>query len=127
MLSNKRIRRISARQARYFKDKAQILIYAEGAKDELGYSTPGYSAGAEFACSFNEVTPREVMGETQVESIAAEARVPDGTVVNSLDRFRLTNRLGETLAASREYAIVGQMERGPFGFILKLGYVTDGS
>ena len=109
-----------------YPDTGAILAYTEGASDAYGYTATTYTAGAAFACSFNELSPKEQMQGAQVEAMDAVARVPSGTTVTIRERSKLTKRLQQTITAIT-YEIVGIEERGPFGLVLKLQRVTDGS
>ena len=79
---------------------------------------------ASIACGLDMRPGSERHGtDKTVVSYDATVRLPISTTVDLRDKFRVTKRFGEMLAAPLVFAIVSPIQRGPSGIRLMLNRV----
>lgn len=108
-------------------DTAVRLVYRVTGANEYGMAIKAWAEDEELACGYNATAIKQVMDGTRVTLTDARLRLPIGTTLDSLDRFRITKRLGEILADPPTYEILGEPRQGPSGLLVDLRLVTDGS
>lgn len=124
--------RMQGTQESAMQDALVHLVYAPGATNENGMPSPTWVAEAvsgapvERPCGVAPKRKGEGMGGTEVPLHDAILRLPLSFVFTNLDRFKVVKRFNAAITPV-VYAVVGQPERGPSGYVLMVQVVTDGS
>lgn len=126
-LSARELACMRAQQVSSLFDTCVRMLYSESGRDRYNKPIAAYAAQAAQACGFNATAHREVMDGAQVVISDAVLRLAITATVDRRDRFKITHRHGEALAAPPTYEIIGDPARGPSGLVLLLRLVTDGS
>jgi hypothetical protein len=109
--------------AQHLHDACQILAYS-AVQDAYNIPQASYTAGAEMACGVEPVGTDEALDEAEVPLLDAKFRFPIGTVLNPLDRIRLTKRYGVAVDPA-DFDMVGFPLRGPSGLVVEAKRVTN--
>lgn len=114
-----------AAQSASLMDRGVILAKVEGSTDDYGMpGEPEYVLTQEVPCGYKAVQGREVMDGANVVELTGILRLAHGTVISSVDRFRLTHRYGERLLEPVTFSIIGSPMPGPSGVVCQLRRVT---
>lgn len=106
-------------------DTCVVLTYASVAKDLHGRPQASWTANTPTKCGFDpKPGGAEAMGTAQLPLYDASLRLPLSTVVDHLDRVRVSHRFGVAEVAPITYEIVGQPRQGPSGLVLRLKRIT---
>jgi len=89
-------------------------------EDAYGNPSPDYTDQPAISCGVDQSSPTELQGSGRVPEIDLSLRLPVGTVIDPRDRIKVTHRYGLALATAEVYAIVGPVERGPSGLVVRL-------
>ncbi len=108
-------------------DLCRILVKSEGAADAHGNPTVAYTAdNEETRCGLRQLSTRESVGSGDVPLADYELRLPLQTTVDKFDRIRIERRHGRSIA-SFDCNIVGEINEGPSGLLLRLKVIRDGT
>ncbi len=116
-------------QTGHMLDQCQILVYAEGTRNEFNEDdAPTYTAGASLACGLEMVSDmrtsaRRFNEEMTVIQYDAVLRLPLHTPVTEKDHIRMISRFGEAIDPL-DYEIMSPIVRGPSGVRLMLRKVV---
>lgn len=120
-LTSSDLTRMRATQEAHMMDECVILRHASDS-NRLNEPVSTYTADhAATKCGL-DMRPGSMRWNAQSVTLVYDAtlRLPIVTMINTLDRIRITKRFGETLATALEYAIVGPVQRGASGIRLLL-------
>jgi hypothetical protein len=106
-------------------DTCRIHTYAESSADGYGVPVAGYTTGAALSCGYKARSTREVQQGNQTVLIDGELRLPQDTVINSLDRVEITHRYGEAITPTLLFSIIGQPALGPSAIVVNLMRVAS--
>jgi hypothetical protein len=117
---------VAASHEAYMLDKVYILRYTNaGTTNDLGTPDITYPPdGTPTVCSFDDKRAKEELQTAQVKKTDSVVRFPNSTTVSELDRIELIERMGRTIEPPIQYAIDGDIERGPFGTVCPLKLLT---
>lgn len=81
-----------------------------------------WSYGDALACGFQYLggTERSRGAEGTITPVNARVRLPRGTSISPLSRFKLTHRYGTVLSTPQEFDVVGYPQEGPSGVVVDL-------
>lgn len=110
-------------------DTCVVLNYMDGATDGYGMPVRTWVEGVETACGYDgrRHVEQGVPGGTpgaQAELTDGRIRLPIDTVINIVDRIRVTHRFGVLQSSAIDYELVGEPRRGPSGLLVDVRRVT---
>lgn len=121
--------RFQAAQEIAMQDTCYLLRRTTHGPDEWGqekFTWERTTPAAPLACGVDPGGPREAHGSGEVGLLDVALRLPLATDVAVTDRVELLTRYAVALDPSALYEIVGPVERGPSGLVLKLRVLTTG-
>lgn len=121
--------RMQATQDGAMQDSCYILRRTMHGPDEWGmekFTWERTTPAAPLACGVDPSAPREAHGSGEVGLLDVALRLPLTTALAVTDRVELLTRYAVALDPSVLYEIVGPVERGPSGLVLKLRVLTTG-
>lgn len=108
-------------------DNGQVLARQQVDTDAHNRPVYGYVAGEEIACGVRTAVNREATdAEGNVIMADYVIRLPHGTAVTAVDRFRITNRHGWPDYAAVDCEIVGVVQYGLTAVTIVVREITHG-
>jgi len=111
--------RMQTAQEEGMMDTCELLIRTERASDEYGMPVVQWVTQGPIACGLDDTASPEMLN-AEAHAFDAQLRLPIDTVIEAVDRVRITHRFGAMLAEPVEYELLGDALRGPSGLVVKL-------
>lgn len=116
------------------RDRCEVGRWTSLGEDERGQEKFSFTYGAEIRCGFKPGGgsqgggQREVMPGSETSMYEATFRLPVGTVIENVDRLKLTKRYGEALGKPEYFSVVGTPFLGPTALVVRVNreVTTDG-
>lgn len=113
------LERMRRRQLASLQDEGVHLI-RHASEGKYGEDTVTYVDGTTYKCGFDPTGDNEVTVNGETVTSSATLRLPStAAAIGHQDRFRLTKRFGESIAAV-EYEVIGNPIVGPSGITINL-------
>lgn len=115
---------MQAHQAAHMMDTCTVDAWSAGT-NAYNLPSPTWTSGAAIACGYEVMQPDEAMATTTDAPVFdARLRLPITTAIDPRDRITITKRHGAAIVPI-VHEVVGDVERGPSGLVVKLRKVTD--
>jgi hypothetical protein len=121
--------RLRTVQALAFCDKCRLLVFSE-AYDAIGNTAENYTAGSEIPCRYYTgaavaAQGYEILAQSEIPRNSTWLALPLGTVVQPMDRIRITERQGADIDPVEDYEVAGFIVTGTTALIVRLRPVDD--
>ena len=108
-------------------DRGQVLRNTTTGHDGPWRNALDERDGGEIKCSVDDSPDTETGDGAEAPVVDALLRVPLGTDINALDRFRWTKSHGTALGTPQEYTVISKPRMGASGLTVKLKIFTGNS